>query len=147
MEKAEKDMEFAERLVELRARLPLRNAKIVTLKEVAKEAGVNLGSYSRAENGIIPGEKVLTRIARYFEVSIVILLVILLLSGSIFAIQRAGLYFNAHIIFRISIVLFLSSIGLLYIAFAYNNSRLPNIAKKFRDEEEDFSKKLEKHRR
>ena len=62
-------MKFAGRLVELRATLPLRNAKIVMLQEVAKEAGVNLGSYSKAENGIIPGEKVLIRIARYFNVS------------------------------------------------------------------------------
>ena len=69
MKKQEKDIEFAAVLVRLRLDLPLRNAKAVQKKDIAKEAGVNLGSYSQAENGIIPGEKVLTRIARYFKVS------------------------------------------------------------------------------
>jgi len=64
-----RDMNFAERLVRLRLNLELRNAKPVEKQEVAKEAGVNLGSYSQAENGIIPGEKILTRIARYYNVS------------------------------------------------------------------------------
>ena len=69
MKKQEKDLIFAAALVRMRLDLPLRNAKAVQKKDVAKEAGVNLGSYSQAENGIIPGEKVLIRIARYFKVS------------------------------------------------------------------------------
>lgn len=69
METEQKDIKFAARLVELRAKLPLRDAKIVPIKSVAEEAGVNIGSYSRAENGIVPGEKVLNRIAKYFNVS------------------------------------------------------------------------------
>lgn len=69
MTDVEKDMEFAERLVRLRLNLPLRNAKAVEKKEVAEEAGVSVASYSQAENGIIPGEKVLIKIARYFNVS------------------------------------------------------------------------------
>jgi len=79
--------------------------------------------------------------------SMLIVLVIWLLSGSIFAIQRAGLYFNPDTTFKISVVLFLSSIFILYVAIVYNNSRFPNFAKRFRDQEEDFSKKLKKHRR
>ena len=63
-------MKFAERLVRLRLDLPLRDAKEVAKKEVANEAGVNIGSYSLAENGVVPGEKILTRIAKYFNVSV-----------------------------------------------------------------------------
>jgi|GEM_PF-2131685 len=74
MKDPNKDMKFAERLVRLRADLPLRGSKIVPIKDVAKEAGVNLGGYSLAENGVIPGEKVLNRIAKYFDVSVDFLL-------------------------------------------------------------------------
>ncbi len=63
-------MEFAERLVKLRLQLPLRNAKGVTIKDVAEEAGVNINSLSGAENGTVPGEKILHRLAAYYGVSV-----------------------------------------------------------------------------
>ena len=69
MENHKKDEGFAERLIRLRLELPLRNLKPVKIKTAAKEAGVNLNSYGNAENGIIPGDAVLTKIARYFGVS------------------------------------------------------------------------------
>lgn len=69
MEKHKIDKDFAEKLVRLRLALPLRNLKPVKIKEVAEGAGVNVNSYSTAENGVVPGEKVLIRIARYFKVS------------------------------------------------------------------------------
>jgi transcriptional regulator with XRE-family HTH domain len=70
MEPDFKDLDFASRLVRLRADLPLRDGKLVAIKDVADEAGINVGSYSRAENGVIPGEKVLNRIAKYYGVSV-----------------------------------------------------------------------------
>ncbi|MDY6851754.1 MAG: helix-turn-helix transcriptional regulator [Thermodesulfobacteriota bacterium] len=65
-----KDMEFAKRLVRLRLDLPLRDNKPVPIKTVADESGVNIGGLSKAENGIVPGEKILNRLAKYYGVSI-----------------------------------------------------------------------------
>lgn len=78
--------------------------------------------------------------------SIIVALVILFISGAIFAVQRAGLYFNPNAVFQVSVWLFFIAIFILYLAFVYNNSRFPNVAKVFRDNEKDFSNKFEKHR-
>jgi hypothetical protein len=74
-------------------------------------------------------------------------IVIWVLSGVIFAVQRTGLYFNPDIVFKISVALFVFAVIVLYLTFVYNNSRFPNVSKTFRDEEKSFSQELEKHRR
>lgn len=74
-------------------------------------------------------------------------IVIWVLSGVIFAVQRTGLYFNPNIVFKISVALFVFAVIVLYLTFVYNNSRFPNVSKAFRDEEKSFSQELEKHRR
>ncbi len=65
-----KNMEFAARIVRLRLDLPLRNAKPVDKKDVAEEANISIASYSNAENGFIPGDKILRKIALFYGVSV-----------------------------------------------------------------------------
>ena len=65
-----KNMLFAVYLTQLRLKLPLRENRPVYKKEVANEAGVNIGSYSMAENGIVPGRAVLSALSQYFKVPI-----------------------------------------------------------------------------
>lgn len=65
-----KNIEFAERLTKLRLSLPLRDGGEVLKKEVAEEAGISIGSYSRAENGIVPKYAVLYKLANYYNVSV-----------------------------------------------------------------------------
>ena len=59
-----------EGLRKLRHALPAPIGSPVSQQTVANAAGISLGSYQRAESGIVPGEMVLNRIAKYYGVSI-----------------------------------------------------------------------------
>ena len=67
-DKKPKNMIFAAYLTQLRLKLPLRKNRPVFKKEVAVEAGVNISSYSMAENGVVPGDSVLYKLSKYFNV-------------------------------------------------------------------------------
>lgn len=70
MNKNIKNISFSERLTKLRLSLSFRNGKPVQKKIVAQEAGISITPYSQAENGIVPGDKVLYKLAKYYGVSV-----------------------------------------------------------------------------
>jgi hypothetical protein len=64
-----KDLKFRETLLGLRYNLPAPVGKHVTQEEVARGADISITAYQFAESGIVPGDAVLMKLARYFGVS------------------------------------------------------------------------------
>lgn len=64
--------------------------------------------------------------------------VVNLVAAGVFGIQKSGRPLNTNAALTISFWLFLFSLLLLYLGTVYHNSRLPDAAKEFKDNENDF---------
>lgn len=77
---------------------------------------------------------------------IVIVVIIIILSAVFFLMDRKGEPLNQQHVFTISIILYLCSVVLIYIAKVYENNIISPSAR-FRHEEEEFVEQYKEHRR
>ena len=63
-----------------------------------------------------------------------------------FGLQKAGQHLNPTLAFQVSLILFCSSIFLLFLATVYQHRRLPDPTNEFRNQEIDFEREYRRHR-
>lgn len=78
---------------------------------------------------------------------ILLVIVIDLIAGVFYGLGASGQKLHELFTFRLSLYMFLSSIGLLYLATVYHASISPDPVGEFEKEEQDFSNAVREHRR
>ncbi len=71
---------------------------------------------------------------------------LILLASYVFGQRRSGFIFDPISISMISKYVFYISLPLFYLVLVYNNNLLPNPAREMRDEEEEYTNQVRKHR-